>query len=148
MATAAVSSSTKAEAETYLQSLISKTLRITTIDKRMFLGQFKCTDSVSSPLCDTVLSLQSHLFPQKIKLYQFVLTEWEQKDLNVILTQTHEYTPPSPPSKADLEKAAREGRETIKLDMTSRFLGLVVVPGEYITKIEVEEFASQLKNKR
>jgi hypothetical protein len=32
--------------------------------------------------------------------------------------------------------------------MTSRYLGLVVVPGEYITKIEVEEFASQLKGKR
>ena len=33
------------------------------------------------------------------------------------------------------------------LEMTSRYLGLVVVPGEYITKIEVEEFASQMKGK-
>jgi N-alpha-acetyltransferase 38, NatC auxiliary subunit len=33
------------------------------------------------------------------------------------------------------------------LDMTSRYLGLVVVPGEYITKIEVEEFASQMRGK-
>lgn len=32
--------------------------------------------------------------------------------------------------------------------MTSRYLGLVVVPGEYVTKIEVEEFASQMKGKR
>jgi hypothetical protein len=31
--------------------------------------------------------------------------------------------------------------------MTSRYLGLVVVPGEYITKIEVEEFASQVKGR-
>jgi hypothetical protein len=31
------------------------------------------------------------------------------------------------------------------MDMTSRYLGLVVVPGKYITKIEVEEFASQMK---
>lgn len=31
--------------------------------------------------------------------------------------------------------------------MTSRYLGLVVVPGEYITKIEVEEFASQMKGR-
>jgi hypothetical protein len=29
--------------------------------------------------------------------------------------------------------------------MTSRYLGLVVVPGEYIRKIEVEDFASQVK---
>jgi len=32
------------------------------------------------------------------------------------------------------------------MDMTSRYLGLVVVPGEYITKIEIEEFASQAKS--
>lgn len=32
--------------------------------------------------------------------------------------------------------------------MTSRYLGLVVVPGEYIVKIEVEEFVSQLKGKK
>ena len=31
------------------------------------------------------------------------------------------------------------------MDMTSRYLGLVVVPGEHITKIEVEEFVSQMK---
>jgi hypothetical protein len=35
----------------------------------------------------------------------------------------------------------------LKLDMTSRFLGLVVVPGEYIVKIEVEEFISQLRKR-
>lgn len=29
--------------------------------------------------------------------------------------------------------------------MTSRYLGLVVVPGEYIVKIELEEFASQMR---
>jgi hypothetical protein len=28
---------------------------------------------------------------------------------------------------------------TVKLDMTSRFLGLVVVPGQHITKVEAEE---------
>lgn len=34
---------------------------------------------------------------------------------------------------------------TVKLDMTSRYLGLVVVPGKYIVKMEVEEFASQIR---
>lgn len=32
--------------------------------------------------------------------------------------------------------------------MTSRYLGLVVVPGHHIVKIEVEEFASQVKKDR
>jgi hypothetical protein len=38
----------KAQAEDYLTSLLNKTLRVTTTDTRMFLGLFKCTDSVRS----------------------------------------------------------------------------------------------------
>jgi N-alpha-acetyltransferase 38, NatC auxiliary subunit len=34
------------------------------------------------------------------------------------------------------------------MDMTSRYMGLVVVPGEYIERIEVEEFESQMKGKK
>jgi len=39
----------KSQAEDYLTSLLNKTLRVTTTDTRMFLGQFKCTDSVPFP---------------------------------------------------------------------------------------------------
>lgn len=38
---------TRAEAETYLRSLINKTLRVHATDGRMFIGTFKCTDTVS-----------------------------------------------------------------------------------------------------
>jgi hypothetical protein len=31
--------------------------------------------------------------------------------------------------------------------MTSRYLGLVVVPGHVITRIEVEEFVSQMRGR-
>ena len=37
------------EAETYLNSLINKTLRVYATDSRMFVGTFKCTDAVSPP---------------------------------------------------------------------------------------------------
>lgn len=33
------------------------------------------------------------------------------------------------------------------LDMTSRYMGLVVVPGQYIERIEVEEFESQVRGR-
>lgn len=33
------------------------------------------------------------------------------------------------------------------LDMTSRYLGLIAVPGQYVKKIEVEEFVSQMKGR-
>lgn len=37
------------EAETYLNSLINKTLRVYATDSRMFVGTFKCTDAVGIP---------------------------------------------------------------------------------------------------
>ncbi|KAH8768831.1 LSM domain-containing protein [Hyaloscypha finlandica] len=97
----------KSQAEDYLTSLLNKTLRVTTTDTRMFLGQFKCTDS----------------------------------DRNIILSQTFEYRLPAPP------KQIAGGEEKVTMDMTSRYMGLVVVPGEYIERIEVEEFESQMKGK-
>ena len=63
------------------------------------------------------------------------------KDRNTILAHTFEYRIPPPP------KNLGESKEPVTLDLTSRYLGLVVVPGEYITKIEVEEFASQMKGR-
>lgn len=53
---------------------------------------------------------------------------------------THEYRHPS---KAAVELAARAHQEAgkegnVKVDMLKRFVGLVVVPGAYVTKIEVE----------
>lgn len=32
------------------------------------------------------------------------------------------------------------------MSMTSRYLGLVVVPGAHVIKVEVEEFASQVRS--
>lgn len=66
------------------------------------------------------------------------------QDRNIILSQTFEYRQPS--AKKRLEAAQNAGdAEKVTLQMSSRFLGLVVVPGMHIAKIELEEFASQLK---
>ena len=60
------------------------------------------------------------------------------QDRNIILAQTFEYRLPPPPKTIS-------GEKSVVLDMTSRYLGLVVVPGEYVSKIEVEEFESQVR---
>jgi len=39
----------KGEAKEYLQSLINKTFHILVTDGRLFVGTFKCTDTVRSP---------------------------------------------------------------------------------------------------
>lgn len=57
---------------------------------------------------------------------------------NVILSMTQEYRQPS---EADVRLAAKRagGNGTVKVDLKKRFVGLVVVPGRFIERIEVEE---------
>ncbi|CZT20586.1 uncharacterized protein RCC_06444 [Ramularia collo-cygni] len=62
---------------------------------------------------------------------------------NIILAMTHEYRQPS---QSDVRLAAERherkgGVGTVKVDMKKRFVGLVVVPGQYITKIEIESYS-------
>lgn len=61
-------------------------------------------------------------------------------ECNIILAMTHEYRHPS---ESDVklaaerhEKAGKAGN--VKVDMKKRFVGLVVVPGQYITKMELD----------
>lgn len=63
------------------------------------------------------------------------------QERNIILGQAFEYREPSLNTikAAANASAAPESTEKVKLDMTSRFLGLIVVPGQHITKIEAEE---------
>lgn len=58
----------------------------------------------------------------------------------MILAHTYEYRMPSASSKA-----VKSSEGNVVKNMTSRYLGLVVVPGEHITRIELEQFASQVK---
>lgn len=59
------------------------------------------------------------------------------QECNIILGQSFEYRLPTP--KALDAATASVSTMSLKLDMTSRFLGLIVVPGQHITKIEIEE---------
>lgn len=65
------------------------------------------------------------------------------QDRNIVLQYTYEYRQPSVQQRAQAAQNAEGG--TVKLDMIHRYLGLVVVPGEHIVKIEKEDFASQLR---
>ncbi|KAI1081908.1 hypothetical protein F5B20DRAFT_533563 [Whalleya microplaca] len=65
---------------------------------------------------------------------------------NVVLSLTYEYRQPSQQKLVEAA-AASSDQHTFKADMTSRYLGLVVVPGEHIVKMELEEFTSQMKNR-
>ncbi|KAF4553100.1 LSM domain-containing protein 1 [Elsinoe fawcettii] len=79
-------------------------------------------------------SLRIHVTDGRMFVGQMKCTDQER---NVILASTHEYRRPS---QRVVEKAAQnpspDGK--VRLDMVKRFVGLVVVPGQYITKIEMD----------
>ncbi|TKA23300.1 hypothetical protein B0A50_07357 [Salinomyces thailandicus] len=82
-------------------------------------------------------TLHIHITDGRMFVGQMKCTDNER---NIILAMTHEYRQPS---KADVQLAAdrheRAGRSgNVKVDMKKRFVGLVVVPGQYVTKMEVE----------
>ncbi|MCJ1359004.1 MAG: hypothetical protein MMC33_009004 [Icmadophila ericetorum] len=80
--------------------------------------------------------LRVHTTDTRIFVGDFKCTDNER---NVILSLTYEYRPPPPPTPSSLESLSLSGADgKVKMDMTSRFLGLIVVPGQYISKIEVE----------
>ncbi|KAI9856098.1 MAG: hypothetical protein M1824_005694 [Vezdaea acicularis] len=66
------------------------------------------------------------------------------KEQNVILAKTQEYRHPSPSAVSEVISVDMNQPQSITLNMTSRFLGLVVVPGRYITKIEIEEYPNRV----
>lgn len=61
---------------------------------------------------------------------------------NLILAMTHEYRQPS---QLNVQRAAQRHEQSgasgnFHLDMKKRFVGLVVLPGQHITKIELESY--------
>jgi len=60
---------------------------------------------------------------------------------NVILSNAYEYRLPSDKAHKAAQEQAATGIGAAKANMTSRFLGLIVVPGKQIVKLEVEERA-------
>lgn len=64
------------------------------------------------------------------------------QDKNIVLANTYEYRQPS--GVEAQRNLADSPDSSVALDMPSRYLGLVVVPGHHIVKMELEEFASQV----
>ncbi|KXL47347.1 hypothetical protein M433DRAFT_3340 [Acidomyces richmondensis BFW] len=83
-------------------------------------------------------TIHIHITDGRLFVGQLKCTDNER---NIIMAMTYEYRQPS---TADIHRAA-EGHEragksgNIKLDMKKRFVGLVVIPGRFITQMEVEE---------
>lgn len=83
-------------------------------------------------------TLHIHITDGRMFVGQLKCTD---NDRNIILAMTQEYRQPS---QAEIQLAAARhekagGRGNVKVDMKKRFIGLVVVPGQYITRMDVEE---------
>lgn len=62
------------------------------------------------------------------------------KDSNYVLGNAHEYREPTPKQIRDAAANVQKGDASVKVDVNCRYVGLIVVPGEHIRRIEVEEF--------
>jgi len=83
-------------------------------------------------------TLHIHITDGRMFVGQMKCTDNER---NIILAMSHEYRQPA---QSDVRVAAarheQEGRAgNVKVDMKKRFVGLIVVPGQYITRMEVED---------
>jgi small nuclear ribonucleoprotein (snRNP)-like protein len=79
-------------------------------------------------------SLRIHTSDKRVFGGQMKCTD---KDRNVILALTYEYREPSAEVIAQAVRAS--GNPSVPVQWTSRYVGLVVVPGAHITKIELED---------
>jgi hypothetical protein len=61
------------------------------------------------------------------------------KDRNIILSLTYEYR--APPADVIREAVEASGNPSVPVTWNSRYVGLVVVPGAHVKKIEFEESA-------
>ncbi|KXJ91230.1 hypothetical protein Micbo1qcDRAFT_195380 [Microdochium bolleyi] len=90
-------------------------------------------------------TLRVHTKDSRMFVGNFKCTDPES---NIVLALTYEYRQPSRQQLQEAAAAAASaGETTVKADMTSRYLGLVVIPGVQIVKMEVEEFVSQMKSR-
>lgn len=67
-----------------------------------------------------------------------------------MLAHATEYRQPTARQLA--ERVSQQAQDTVPgskavMNMTSRYLGMIVTPGQHIVKIEVEEFVSQLRSR-
>ena len=61
------------------------------------------------------------------------------QECNIILSQSFEYRQPTSNALKAATEASASTAADVKVDMTSRYLGLIVVPGAHIIKIETED---------
>lgn len=108
----------------YLSEFVNRYIRISIADARVFVGQLRCLDRVWSR------TFLGRKYPK---------TNVPQ-DLNIILALTYEFRPPT---ASDHERAAAQanaiGLQAPRVETPKRYVGLVVIPGKHITKIEYEE---------
>ncbi|TEY82452.1 hypothetical protein BOTCAL_0029g00410 [Botryotinia calthae] len=96
-------------------------------------------------LCKTLLV---HTTDHRMFRGEFKCTD---SDLNIILSETYEYRiPPAPPQPQDPNSTTLQPQSQPQplLNITPRWLGLVVVPGAHILRIELEEFESQVRGRK
>ncbi|KAI5286711.1 hypothetical protein KEM54_006572 [Ascosphaera aggregata] len=131
-------------AVTYLDSLLGRTLRVHTSDERLFVGEFKCTDRDRN----IILGLtHEYRYPTASSVNAAAVAaaatgsgsgSERNDDADGSETASIHESETDSSAVASALAASCQTQTVMKVNMTSRFIGLVVLPGEHIVKVEVE----------
>ncbi len=95
-------------------------------------------EAEATQFLDSLLGKTLHITVPDGRLFSGIF-RCTDNESNVILSNTFEYRKPSQaPEHAAVEKLKATGQAS-RADMTSRFVGLIVIPGKQISQVEVEE---------
>ncbi|KAF8428201.1 hypothetical protein EV426DRAFT_332360 [Tirmania nivea] len=116
----------------FLNSLILRTLRITATDGRWFVGVLKCTDKDRNLILDRTHEYRSgEVGGEPASAFSTTTTTTTTTTGEGVLME-------GPEGSVEISAGEGVGERSVR-GVTSRYLGLVVVPGEVIVKVEVEE---------
>ncbi|EAQ92801.1 hypothetical protein CHGG_01036 [Chaetomium globosum CBS 148.51] len=144
------------DSRAFLERLINKNLRVTTTDSRMFWGTFVCTDHESNLILKHAYEYR-HPDPKKVAaLAQATIPSPSLPSMNLSEDNNNNNHPTAAPTQTQTQGTSNgsasnnkaKPKDKVTVEMTSRYLGLVVVPGKYVVKIEEEEFASQVRGRK
>lgn len=119
------------EASDWLSQFVGKTLRVHAEDGRVFGGQLKCTDKVSGGW-----SFMFNVSTSSLAMSLIIDVDILQ-DRNIILSLAHEWR--APPAETIRKAVEDSGNLSHTVNWNSRYVGLIVIPGQHIVKIEFEE---------
>ncbi|KAH6847452.1 hypothetical protein B0I37DRAFT_354195 [Chaetomium sp. MPI-CAGE-AT-0009] len=143
----------------FLKTLLNRNVRVFVLDSRMFWGTLRCTDWEANIVLQHTyeyrIPTEEQIHQQQIARAQQVSavspslasmglgSDDDNPNANANGSQANQGGHMSGDAMARALRKGKQNDDNELVDMSCRYLGMVVIPGEAITKLELDEFVSQ-----